>query len=230
MEWVILHQLSWFYLGSVSQPDTLHESRYRDKDHLYILCDISEREDEVMVGVASYVLRTSGRKRFSGIITRELHRVATRPSSWKRYHEEEISCVETRCLTCECRGLPYDDEGYGLDDKSRGIDDDGHTVESDRLGLEEDEEAVPGGQQQAAPVIGMTMSSPLGLGYRALRCRELALEEGDVYNTFEVRQGSGLALKSKILERVSAFRQPTLTQHDRRPEDIYQNYYTLITW
>ncbi|GKB37908.1 hypothetical protein Tco_0882850, partial [Tanacetum coccineum] len=85
--------------------------------------------------------------------------------------EDENPAVEDKGVTARVEGPGMDDEGYGLDDKSRGIDDDGHTVESDRLGLEEDEEAVPRGQQQAAPVIGMTMSSPLGLGYRALRCR-----------------------------------------------------------
>ncbi|GJS62760.1 hypothetical protein Tco_0677324 [Tanacetum coccineum] len=94
------------------------------------------------------------------------------------------------------RRLGMDDEGYGLDnkghggdDKSRGIDDEGHSVESDRLGLKE-EEAVPGGQRQVALVVGTTVSASLGLGYGALRRRELALwwvmytadpEEGMIY-------------------------------------------------
>ncbi|GKA60930.1 hypothetical protein Tco_0760337 [Tanacetum coccineum] len=55
------------------------------------------------------------------------------------------------------------------------------------------------------------MSVPLGLGYGALRRRELALEEGDVYSTFEVGQGSGSVPKFGRPERVLAFRQPTLT-------------------
>ncbi|GKG60592.1 hypothetical protein Tco_0614154, partial [Tanacetum coccineum] len=42
----------------------------------------------------------------------------------------------------------------------------------------------------------MTVSVPLGLRYGALRRRELALEEGDVYSTFEVRQGPGSTLES----------------------------------
>ncbi|GKA21047.1 hypothetical protein Tco_0701036, partial [Tanacetum coccineum] len=113
--------------------------------------------------------------------------------------------------TAGVEGPDMDDEGYGLDDVSLGIDDEGHSVESDGLGLEEEEEAVPGGQQQAAPVVGTAMSAPLGLGYRALRRRELALEEGDVYSTFEVGQGFGLTPESERPERVSAFRQPTLT-------------------
>ncbi|GKF23871.1 hypothetical protein Tco_0076193 [Tanacetum coccineum] len=58
--------------------------------------------------------------------------------------------------------------------------------------------------------MGTVMSAPLGLGYRALRRRELALEEDQVYSTFEVGQGSGSAPESKRRERVSASRQPTL--------------------
>ncbi|GJY88891.1 hypothetical protein Tco_0503519 [Tanacetum coccineum] len=50
-----------------------------------------------------------------------------------------------------------DDESHGMDDESRGLDDEGHSVKSDGLSLEE-EEAVPGGQQQAALVVGTTGS------------------------------------------------------------------------
>ncbi|GKB18380.1 hypothetical protein Tco_0852303 [Tanacetum coccineum] len=110
--------------------------------------------------------------------------------------KDEDPAAEDEGLTAGVEGPGTDDEGYGLDDeihgmddKGRGIDDDRHSVESDGLGLEEEEKAVP----------------------RALRRRELALEEGDVYSTFEVRQGSGSALKSERPERVSAFGQPTLT-------------------
>ncbi|GJW49794.1 hypothetical protein Tco_0091145, partial [Tanacetum coccineum] len=62
-----------------------------------------------------------------------------------------------------------DDEGYGFNDESHGIDDEGHSVERDGLGLEEEDEAVPEGQQQAAPVVETTVGEPLGLGYGALR-------------------------------------------------------------
>ncbi|GJR84758.1 hypothetical protein Tco_0155543 [Tanacetum coccineum] len=76
-----------------------------------------------------------------------------------------------------------DDESHGMDDEGRGLDDEGNSVESDGLSLgEEEEEAVPGGQQQATPVVRTAVSTPLGLGYGALRP-----------------------------ERMSAFRQPTLT-------------------
>ncbi|GKD80015.1 hypothetical protein Tco_1342636, partial [Tanacetum coccineum] len=105
--------------------------------------------------------------------------------------EDEDPTVEDEGLTAGVEGpgmvdksYGLDDESHGRDDESRGIDDEGHSVESGGLGLEE-EEAVPGGQQQAALVVGTTVSVPLGLGYGALRRRELALEEGDVYTTFE---------------------------------------------
>ncbi|GJZ11886.1 hypothetical protein Tco_0546645 [Tanacetum coccineum] len=107
--------------------------------------------------------------------------------------EDEDPAAEDKGLTAGVEGPGMHDEGYGLDDERhgrddeiRGIDDKGHSVESDGLGLEE--EVVP----------------------RALRHRELTLEEGDVYSTFEVGHGSGSAPESERPERVSAFRQPTL--------------------
>ncbi|GKA11807.1 hypothetical protein Tco_0691353 [Tanacetum coccineum] len=132
--------------------------------------------------------------------------------------KDEDPAVEDEDLTARVEGPGMDDEGYGLDyeshgrdDEIHGIDDGGHSIESDRLGLEEEEEAVPRGQQQTALVVGTTVSAPLVLGYGALRRRELALEEGDVYTTFEVGQGFGSAPESERPERVSTFRRPTLT-------------------
>nr|GEW19600.1 hypothetical protein [Tanacetum cinerariifolium] len=74
-----------------------------------------------------------------------------------------------------------DGESYGLDDESRGIDDEGHGIESDGLGLGE-EDAVTEGQQRVVSVVGTAVSEPLGLGYGALRRRELALEDDHVYS------------------------------------------------
>ncbi|GJX05029.1 hypothetical protein Tco_0190945, partial [Tanacetum coccineum] len=124
--------------------------------------------------------------------------------------EDEDPTTGDEGLTAGVEGPGMDDEGYGLDDESRGIDDEGHSVESGGLILEE-EEAVPGGQQQAAPVIRTIVSAPLGLMFGALRHCELSLEDGDVYSTFEVGHGFGPAPESEIPERVSKFRQPTLT-------------------
>ncbi|GKA24074.1 hypothetical protein Tco_0710107 [Tanacetum coccineum] len=125
--------------------------------------------------------------------------------------------AEDEGLTAGVEGPGIDDKGYGLDDEShgrddesRGIDDEGHSVESDGLGLEE-EEVVPRGQEQAAPVVRTTKNVPSGLRYGALRHRELALEDGDVYSTFEVGHGFESAPGSERPERVSAFRQPTIT-------------------
>ncbi|GKG26407.1 hypothetical protein Tco_0399553, partial [Tanacetum coccineum] len=67
------------------------------------------------------------------------------------------------------------------------------------------------GPQQEALIVGTAVSAPLGLGYGALRHREFALEEDDVYNTFEVGQGFGSAPESERPKRVSVLRQPTLT-------------------
>ncbi|GKC29412.1 hypothetical protein Tco_1036706, partial [Tanacetum coccineum] len=72
------------------------------------------------------------------------------------------------------------DEDHGLDDEGRGL-------EAEGLSLEEEEEVVLEGQQQAVSVVDTAANEPLGLGYEALRRREL---EG--------------------AERVSAFKQPTL--------------------
>nr|GEZ48345.1 hypothetical protein [Tanacetum cinerariifolium] len=124
--------------------------------------------------------------------------------------------VEGPILDEESYGLDNESHGvdgksYGLDDESHGIDDEDHSIESDGLGLGE-EEAVPEGQERAVLVVGTAVSEPLGFGYGALRCRELELEEDHVYNTFEVGHGSGSAPKPERSERVSAFRQPTLTQ------------------
>ncbi|GKC89925.1 hypothetical protein Tco_1150574 [Tanacetum coccineum] len=55
------------------------------------------------------------------------------------------------------------------------------------------------------------MSEPLGLGYRALRRQEIALEEGRMPSVFDVGQSSKSVPEYEIPERVSTLRQPTLT-------------------
>ncbi|GKE68123.1 hypothetical protein Tco_1526195, partial [Tanacetum coccineum] len=146
--------------------------------------------------------------------------------------EDEGPAVGDEGLAARVEGPGTDDESYGLDDESHGMDDESrglgdeeHSVESDRLGLKkEEEEVVPGGQQQADPVMGITVSAPLGLGYGAFRRQELALQEDYVYSTFEVRQGFGSAPESERPERVSTSRQPSLTTWTD-PEDgmVYIN-------
>ncbi|GJV27080.1 hypothetical protein Tco_1383528 [Tanacetum coccineum] len=100
--------------------------------------------------------------------------------------EDEDPAAGDEGLATGVEGPGTDDESHGLDDESRGLDDEGHSVESDGLGLDDEEEVVPGCQQQAASVVGTVVSAPLGLGYGSLRRRELALEENHVCSTFEV--------------------------------------------
>ncbi|GKE68610.1 hypothetical protein Tco_1526682, partial [Tanacetum coccineum] len=68
-----------------------------------------------------------------------------------------------------------------LEDKSPGLE-----------GMEE--KVVPEGQQQAVLATDTVMGEPLGLGYGALRCRELAVGEDQVPSTFEVGQSSSFTI------------------------------------
>ncbi|GKC77251.1 hypothetical protein Tco_1128025 [Tanacetum coccineum] len=78
----------------------------------------------------------------------------------------------------EDESLDADDKRERSDDEDYGLDDEGRGLEGERLSLEEEEEdAVPEGQQQAVPVVSIIASEPLGLGYEALRRRELAVGE-----------------------------------------------------
>ncbi|GKB64049.1 hypothetical protein Tco_0920235, partial [Tanacetum coccineum] len=106
--------------------------------------------------------------------------------------EDEDPAVGDEGLAAGDEGPGMGVESHGLDDESRGLDDEVHSVESDRLGLGEEEEVVPEGQHQAVSVMGTAVSAPLGLGYGALRRRELALEEDYVYTTFETDPKDGM--------------------------------------
>ncbi|GKA53827.1 hypothetical protein Tco_0747142 [Tanacetum coccineum] len=108
------------------------------------------------------------------------------------------------------------DEDHGLGDESQGLEDEG-------LSLEE-EEAVPEGQQQAVLVVETATSKPIRLGYEALRRRELKVEEDQVPNTFEVGQSSRSVPEKEGIERIYAFRQPTLvTSVDPEDDRVYTN-------
>ncbi|GKB70048.1 hypothetical protein Tco_0931460, partial [Tanacetum coccineum] len=125
--------------------------------------------------------------------------------------EDEDPAAGDESLAAGDKGPSMGVESRGSDDESHGLDDEGHSVESDGFGLEEEEEVVPESQQRAFPIVGTAMSAPLGLGYGALRRRELVVEEDHVYSTSEVRQGSRYVPEPERPERVSASRQPTLT-------------------
>ncbi|GKB93047.1 hypothetical protein Tco_0979184 [Tanacetum coccineum] len=106
--------------------------------------------------------------------------------------------------------LDSDSGSEGVEDEGPAARDEDPSIRDEGFGLGEDE-AVPEGQQRTAPVVEATVGEPLGLGYVALKRQELAAEEDQRYSTFEVGQGSGSAPDPERLERVSAFRQPTLT-------------------
>ncbi|GJV96972.1 hypothetical protein Tco_1548549 [Tanacetum coccineum] len=103
--------------------------------------------------------------------------------------EDESSNADDERERLDDEGHGLDDEGHGLDDEGHGLDDEGHglddkdrALEGKGLGLEEEEEeVVPKGQQQVVPAADTAISEPLGLGYRALRRRELTVDEDRVF-------------------------------------------------
>ncbi|GJS12380.1 hypothetical protein Tco_0369176 [Tanacetum coccineum] len=110
------------------------------------------------------------------------------------------------------------EESMDSDSVSEYAEDQDPTIEGIRILLRRTRVLLRVSRAPATPFVGTAVSAPLRLGYGALRHRELALEEDDVYSTFEVGQGSRSALESERPERVSAFRQPTLTTWTN-PED-----------
>nr|GEU95083.1 reverse transcriptase [Tanacetum cinerariifolium] len=74
------------------------------------------------------------------------------PHSVSEDAEDEGPTIEDEDPAAGDEGLAAGDEGPGMRIESRDLDDEGHSVESDRFGLEEEEEAVPEGQQRAVLV------------------------------------------------------------------------------
>ncbi|GKF82222.1 hypothetical protein Tco_0243878 [Tanacetum coccineum] len=98
-----------------------------------------------------------------GMLARIVEATTLSPSSFHKSLDSDA----------EREGHGLDDEVHGLDDEGHGLDDEGHGLDDEGPGSEE--EATPEGQQQAVPVVDTAASKPLGLGYGALRRRELAL-------------------------------------------------------
>ncbi|GJX30041.1 hypothetical protein Tco_0238120 [Tanacetum coccineum] len=122
----------------------------------------------------------------------------------KRYRgtSELILDIETKD---ESSDSDAEREGHGLEDEVHGLDDEGHGLEDEGPGSEE-EEAAPEGQQQAVSVVDTAVSKPLGLGYGALRRRELALGEGSTPPSPEWSSGSLLVSPSSpvVLSRIAS--------------------------
>nr|GEZ49967.1 hypothetical protein [Tanacetum cinerariifolium] len=95
-----------------------------------------------------------------------------------------------------------DGKSYGLDDESYGLDDESYGVDGESYGLDDESRGID--DEDSCERAFRTWV--WGVEYR-----ELELEEDHVYSTFEVGQGSGSAPEPERSERVSAFRQSTLT-------------------
>ncbi|GJU02688.1 hypothetical protein Tco_1113026 [Tanacetum coccineum] len=100
-------------------------------------------------------------------------------------------------------------ESLDLDTEGEGSEDGGPSSEDEGPSLEEEEEATPEGQHQAVLVVDIAVDEPLGLGYEALRCRELALGEGSVPSTFEIGQSSRSMSDQQRVEETPAPRPRT---------------------
>ncbi|GKD03231.1 hypothetical protein Tco_1178205 [Tanacetum coccineum] len=72
----------------------------------------------------------------------------------------------------------------------------------------EEEEAAPEDPQQAVPVVDTTVDEPSGLGFGALRRRELALVEGSMPSTFEIGESYRSVLEQHRVEEIHAPRSP----------------------
>ncbi|GKC88482.1 hypothetical protein Tco_1149131 [Tanacetum coccineum] len=139
--------------------------------------------------------------------------------SWKRYrgtselveddkegdNEEDDEEIE-ESSNSDSVSEDAEDEGPTAEDKDPAAGDEGFAAGDEGPDIGEEEEVVPKDQQRAFSVMGVAVSAPLGLRYGALRRQELALEEDQVYSTFEVGQGSGSTPDSERPERVSASR------------------------
>ncbi|GKE58732.1 hypothetical protein Tco_1497917, partial [Tanacetum coccineum] len=90
-----------------------------------------------------------------------------------------------------------EDESLDSNTKREGSEDEGP-------GSEEEEEVAPEGQQQVVSVVDTAADEPLGLGYGALRRRELPLGEGSVPSTFKIGQITRSVLEQQRVEETPA--------------------------
>ncbi|GJY22807.1 hypothetical protein Tco_0396465 [Tanacetum coccineum] len=123
---------------------------------------------------------------------------------------EESSDSDSRSEDTEDKGPTTEDEDLAAGDEGLATGDEGPSMRDESLSLGGDE-VVPEDQQRAAPVVETAVGEPLGLGYGALRHREIALRDSRMPSVFKVGQGSGSVSEPGRLERVSALRQLTLT-------------------
>ncbi|GJY93083.1 hypothetical protein Tco_0508865, partial [Tanacetum coccineum] len=107
---------------------------------------------------------------------------ASQSSIWKRYRGTSKLILDTNNEGDDIGdedGEEEEDKSLDLDNGREGTEDEGPSSEGEGLRLGEDE-AAPEGQQQVALVVDAALGEPLGLGFGALRCRELVEREGEL--------------------------------------------------
>ncbi|GJW27354.1 hypothetical protein Tco_0041165, partial [Tanacetum coccineum] len=125
---------------SVSPPDLPSRKRYRG---MFELVEDSEEDEEIDKSLDSDSVGKDAEDEGSTA-------------------EDEDPAAGNEGLAAGVEGPGMDDESYGLDyeshgkdDEGRGLSDDGHIVESDGLGLEEEEEAIPGAGSSSRDAWGL---------------------------------------------------------------------------
>ncbi|GKD79409.1 hypothetical protein Tco_1342030 [Tanacetum coccineum] len=106
----------------------------------------------------------------------------------KEEDKEEDDVEADESLDFDSESEDAEDEGPAAGDEGFATGNKGPSMRVESLGLGGDE-AVPKGQQRAAPVVETTVGEPLGLGYRALRRWEIASREGEMSSVFECSSG-----------------------------------------
>ncbi|GJU88677.1 hypothetical protein Tco_1301100 [Tanacetum coccineum] len=131
---------------------------------------------------------------------------------WEIDTKDESSDSDTEREGSKGEGPGSEDEGPGSKDEGSNSEDEGTGSEDEGSGSDEqEEEAAPEGQQQAVSVMDTAANEPLGLGYGELRRRELAVGEGLVPSTFEIRQSSRSVSGHQRVEETPAPRIPVRT-------------------
>ncbi|GJR90808.1 hypothetical protein Tco_0214819, partial [Tanacetum coccineum] len=136
-----------------------------------------------------------------GMSARILEAATLSPSSlWDELGDEDTKEDESSDSDDKREGQGLDDEGHGLDDEGQGLEDEGRAT-----------------------------SEPLGLGYGAARRRALESTEEISPITYEVGQSSRFVPEQEGLERISAFRQPTLVAWvDPEDDRVYSDILTYV--
>ncbi|GJZ30735.1 retrovirus-related pol polyprotein from transposon TNT 1-94 [Tanacetum coccineum] len=171
---------------SLSPPDLPLRKRYRGTSKLVEDDDKEEEEEDDEEGDDKEV-------------DEEIEESLDSDSESKGVEDDEGPTAKDEDPTTGDEVLAAGDEGLGI------------RVES--LGLGGDE-AVPEGQQRATPVMETVVGEPLGLGYEALRCQEIALGEGRMPSVFKIDLED-----DKVYIDVPAYPPPTpLVQTPPSPE------------